>query len=170
MWRRSRGVLSVATGVVVSTIVAIGANAAGAVTDPAIIAIDEFIEGQAVDKTQPDWRTSLTIPPVLPFVEGETYVWLLETSAGVLSFRLFPEVAPLHVSSAIYLTRLGFYDELTFHRVVPGFMAQGGDPVGNGSGGPGYSFGGEFDPEVVHDARGVLSTANAGINNNTDGS
>jgi cyclophilin family peptidyl-prolyl cis-trans isomerase len=72
------------------------------------------------------------------------------------------------VSSAIYLTRLGFYDGTIFHRVIPRFMAQGGDPTGTGRGGPGYKYDGEFDSSVKHDKPGVLSTANSGPG--TDGS
>jgi cyclophilin family peptidyl-prolyl cis-trans isomerase len=79
-----------------------------------------------------------------------------------------PEVAPMHVSSTIYLTRLGFYDGTPFHRVISDFMAQGGDPLGTGRGGPGYQYGGEFDPKVKHDKPGLLSMANAGPG--TDGS
>ena len=74
----------------------------------------------------------------------------------------------MHVSSTIYLTRLGFYDGLSFHRVITGFMAQGGCPRGTGTGGPGYQYGGEFDPTVRHDRPGLLSMANAGPG--TDGS
>ncbi len=70
--------------------------------------------------------------------------------------------------STIYLTRLGFYDDVMFHRVITGFMAQGGDPTGTGSGGPGYRYGGEFDDALSHSKKGVLSMANAGPG--TDGS
>ena len=68
----------------------------------------------------------------------------------------------MHVTSTIYLTNLGFYDGLTFHRVIPGFMAQGGDPSGNGTGGPGYEYDGEFKGGAKHDKPGTLSMANAG--------
>lgn len=74
----------------------------------------------------------------------------------------------MHVSSTIYLTQLGFYDDLKFHRVISGFMAQGGCPNGIGNGGPGYQYAGEYDPAVRHDRPGLLSMANAGPN--TDGS
>ena len=92
----------------------------------------------------------------------------METSKGKIRIRFNPEVAPMHVSSAIYLTRLGYYDGLTFHRVIQGFMAQGGCPTGTGRDGPGYQFGGEFSKDLKHDSAGVLSTANAGPG--TDGS
>ena len=74
----------------------------------------------------------------------------------------------MHVSSTIYLTNLGFYDNLTFHRVIPGFMAQGGDPIGNGRGNPGYKYDGEFDGDIGHGEAGMLSMANSGPG--TDGS
>ena len=72
------------------------------------------------------------------------------------------------MTSTVYLTTLGFYDDVVFHRVIPEFMAQGGDPTGTGRGGPGYQYAGEFSPKVVHDRGGLLSMANAGPG--TDGS
>ncbi|TMQ67900.1 MAG: peptidylprolyl isomerase, partial [Candidatus Eisenbacteria bacterium] len=87
---------------------------------------------------------------------------------GTITIRLMPEVAPMHVTSFTYLARLGFYDGLSFHRVISGFMAQGGCPLGTGTGGPGYTFAGEFKPDVRHDRPGLLSMANAGPG--TDGS
>jgi cyclophilin family peptidyl-prolyl cis-trans isomerase len=82
--------------------------------------------------------------------------------------RLHADTAPKHVASAIYLVRLGYYDGLIFHRVIPEFMAQGGCPSGTGSGGPGYQMAGEFDGGRKHDKPGMLSTANSGPG--TDGS
>jgi len=137
-------------------------------TDPVISAIDAFIAKHPVDKSARGWRTRLKKPPIFKFDPAKTYTWKLETNQGVMRFRLLPDVAPMHVSSTLYLTRLGFYDSLKFHRVIAGFMAQGGDPLGRGTGGPGYRFGGEFDPKVVHDAAGILSMANSGPG--TDGS
>ena len=96
------------------------------------------------------------------------YEWHLKTNKGAISIRLMPDVAPMHVSSTLYLARLGFYDTLKFHRVIKGFMAQGGDPLGSGSGGPGYQFDGEFSTAVKHDKPGMLSMANRGPG--TDGS
>ena len=90
------------------------------------------------------------------------------TNQGAILIKFMPDVAPMHVTSFIYLTKLGFYDGLPFHRVITGFMAQGGDPLGNGSGGPGYEFDSEFKPDVKHDKPGRLSMANAGPG--TDGS
>jgi cyclophilin family peptidyl-prolyl cis-trans isomerase len=137
-------------------------------TDPAIAKIDEFIAAQKIDKANPGWKTSLPKPPKVEFTKDKKYVWVLETNKGTLKIRLEPDVAPMHVSSTIYLTRLGFYDGLTFHRVIPGFMAQGGDPAGVGSGGPGYKYDGELVATAKHDKRGVLSMAHAGPG--TDGS
>ena len=79
-----------------------------------------------------------------------------------------PDIAPMHVTSTIFLTRKGFYDGLSFHRVIPGFMAQGGCPLGTGTGGPGYQYEGEFTVGVKHDKPYMLSMANAGPG--TDGS
>jgi cyclophilin family peptidyl-prolyl cis-trans isomerase len=136
--------------------------------DPAIVEIDKFIESKAVDKKKDDWRTTLTAPPKLTFAKDAQYEWRMKTNKGLISIRLMPDVAPMHVSSTLYLARLGFYDTLKFHRVIKGFMAQGGDPLGVGRGGPGYKYEGEFDANVKHDKPGKLSMANAGPG--TDGS
>jgi peptidyl-prolyl cis-trans isomerase B (cyclophilin B) len=126
-------------------------------------AIDAFIATQDIVKGDDvKWKSSLTAPPQVEFDSSKTYFWLLETNVGMIKIELLPAIAPMHVSSTIYLTRLGFYDNIRFHRVIRGFMAQGGDPTGTGRGGPGYRYSGEFSDEALHDRPGVLSMANAG--------
>jgi peptidyl-prolyl cis-trans isomerase B (cyclophilin B) len=115
-----------------------------------------------------DWKQQLAKPELMTFAPGETVFWDLSTNVGDMRFKLFPETAPMHVTSTIFLTEQGFYDGVIFHRVIPGFMAQGGDPTGTGRGGPGYMYEGEFADGVTHDRPGLLSMANAGPG--TDGS
>ena len=134
----------------------------------ALAAIDAFIAERSIDTERGGWRTSLPKPPQVDFDAAKTYLWDIDTNVGPLSVRLLPDVAPMHASSTIYLTRLGYYDGLAFHRVITRFMAQGGCPLGSGTGGPGYTYGGEFDPKVRHNRPGLLSMANAGPG--TDGS
>ena len=139
-----------------------------ATTDAAIAAIDKQIADLKVDKSNPSWKRRLAKPTQVSFTAGKKYLWILETNKGPIEVRLLADSAPMHVTSTIYLTNLGFYDGLTFHRVIPGFMAQGGDPSGNGTGGPGYQYDGEFKGGAKHDKPGILSMANAGPG--TDGS
>ncbi|MBI5850818.1 MAG: peptidylprolyl isomerase [Planctomycetes bacterium] len=127
-----------------------------------------YAVAQKIDTKRPGWRKLLPKPPQAQFPAGHTYYWNLATNAGDIKLRLMHDVAPMHVSSTIFLTQLGFYDGLKFHRVMRGFMAQGGCPDGNGRGGPGYQYAGEFSPDVKHDKPGILSMANAGPD--TDGS
>jgi cyclophilin family peptidyl-prolyl cis-trans isomerase len=136
--------------------------------DAAIAAIDRFIEERATDTSRRGWKTSLARPALVRFSPDRTYYWSLETSVGSLRVKLLPKTAPMHVTSTAYLTRLGFYDATAFHRVIPQFMAQGGDPLGNGTGGPGYEYDGEFSAKLRHDRPGLLSMANRGPG--TDGS
>ncbi|MBU2869457.1 peptidylprolyl isomerase [Colwellia sp. E2M01] len=136
--------------------------------DIALNKANKFISEQVVDKSDPAWKTSLTKPPLLTFTKDKDYFWELKTNQGNITIKLLTDSAPMHVSSTIYLTKLGFYDGLTFHRVIPGFMAQGGDPTGTGAGNPGYKYDGEFDGKTTHDTVGTLSMANAGPG--TDGS
>ena len=136
--------------------------------DPALAEMAKFIRSKKVDTSKKNWRQRLAKPPQLTFSDGVHYFWNMETNKGVIKIKLMPDVAPMHVSSTIYLSRLGFYDDLKFHRVINGFMAQGGCPTGTGTGSPGYKYAGEFDDKVKHDRPGLLSMANAGPD--TDGS
>ncbi|MDA0273557.1 MAG: peptidylprolyl isomerase, partial [Proteobacteria bacterium] len=115
----------------------------------------DSITGINIDKSNPDWKSNLQPPALMSFEPGQEILWKIETNVGDMTFRLFPDIAPMHVTSTIYLTELGFYDDIVFHRVITGFMAQGGDPLGVGSGGPGYEYDGEFSPEVRHDRPGL---------------
>ena len=142
--------------------------ASTAVSDAAIKAIDAQIAAAKVDKKLAGWKTTLPKPTAVKFVKGHRYLWEMVTNKGTMVFEFKPDVAPMHVTNFIYLTRMGFFDGLKFHRVIKGFMAQGGDPLGTGSGGPGYQYDGEVSPTLKHDKAGVLSTANSGPN--TDGS
>lgn len=111
----------------------------------------------------------------------KTYTAVMVTSLGTITIRLFHELAPKTVTNFIGLAegsrpfrdpetgdwvKRRFYDGLSFHRVIPGFMIQGGDPVGNGTGGPGYRFDDEFHPTLRHNKAGILSMANAGPGTN----
>ena len=83
---------------------------------------------------------------------------------GVMRAELYPETAPITVANFEKLVKDGFYDGVIFHRVIPGFMIQGGDPTGTGRGGPGYRIKDEFGEGLAHDSEGILSMANAGPN------
>ena len=86
----------------------------------------------------------------------------IETSMGTIAVELFPKEAPDTVKNFLALAGKGFYDGVIFHRVIPGFMIQTGDPTGTGRGGPGYTILDEFSPKLRHDKAGVVSMANAG--------
>jgi len=90
----------------------------------------------------------------------------MNTSKGVINIRLYPQQAPVTVANFVNLAKRGFYDGLSFHRVIDNFMIQGGCPLGSGTGGPGYKFEDECTPELSHDAPGKLSMANAGPGTN----
>lgn len=96
---------------------------------------------------------------------GKEYLAVFETSKGNIVMELYPDDAPQTVNSFVYLIRHHFYDGIAFHRVIHDFMAQTGDPLGNGTGGPGYQFEDEFS-DRRHDKKGVLSMANRGPNTN----
>jgi peptidyl-prolyl cis-trans isomerase B (cyclophilin B) len=94
------------------------------------------------------------------------YTATLETNRGPIVLQLYAAQAPRTVNNFVCLAEDGFYDGVTFHRVIKDFMIQGGDPTGTGRGGPGYTFKDEFDPKLKHSGPGVLSMANAGPNTN----
>jgi len=89
-----------------------------------------------------------------------------ETSLGNFTIELFEKETPNTVENFVKLAEKGFYNGVVFHRVIEGFMIQGGDPTGTGRGGPGYQFADEFHPKLKHTSEGILSMANAGPNTN----
>lgn len=103
-------------------------------------------------------------PGVLPQAEISGKIVRIATPKGEIVFELLDGEAPKTVSNFVALAKSGFYDGLTFHRVVPGFVIQGGDPVGNGTGGPGYKF--EDEPVKLDYDAGIVAMANAGPDTN----
>ena len=97
---------------------------------------------------------------------SKNYTATIETEKGDIVVELFADKAPNTVNNFVFLASDGFYDNTTFHRVIPDFMAQAGDPTGTGRGGPGYRFADEFHPSLQHEGPGILSMANAGPNTN----
>ncbi len=106
-------------------------------------------------------------PPAMSIDPKKTYRAIMQTSKGAIAIDLFADRAPVTVNNFVFLARDGFYDGVVFHRVLDGFMAQGGDPTGSGRGGPGYRWDDEAAAlQIRHDAPGILSMANAGPDTN----
>ncbi len=105
-------------------------------------------------------------PPPLVIDPSKRYTATISTDLGDIVVQLYADMAPATVNNFVFLAREGFYDGVTFHRVIKGFMAQAGDPSGSGRGGPGYCFADEFHAALRHDGPGVLSMANAGPGTN----
>ena len=109
---------------------------------------------------------SYSAPPAMTIDETKSYSATFKTTHGDINIDLFPSQAPVTVNNFVFLARDGFYNDVIFHRVIPDFMIQGGDPDGTGTGGPGYRFQDEFDPSLVFDGPGILAMANAGPGTN----
>jgi cyclophilin family peptidyl-prolyl cis-trans isomerase len=116
------------------------------------------------DATSP--RPQYSSAPPLTIDPTATYSVKMRTSCGTIDLQLLPDKAPVAVNNFVFLARRGFYDGLRFHRVVPGFVIQGGDPLGDGTGGPGYQFDNEVAKGETFDRPGVLAMANSGPNTN----
>ena len=105
-------------------------------------------------------------PPSMGIDPKQKYQATFKTEKGDFVIELYADKAPKTVNNFVFLARDGFYDNTTFHRVIKGFMAQGGDPTGSGRGDPGYKFADEFNSSLKHNSAGILSMANAGPNTN----
>ena len=107
-------------------------------------------------------------PPAMTIDTNIKYtatIHLAKSEDANIVIELFAKEAPMTVNNFVFLSREGFYDGVTFHRVLADFMAQGGDPTGTGTGGPGYKYDNELTPDLRHDGPGILSMANAGVQN-----
>lgn len=113
---------------------------------------------------QLDARQYSSCPPMTIDVKKQ-YIATMKTTKGDIVIQLYPDKAPITVNSFVFLSKQGFYNDVPFHRVIPGFVAQGGDPSGSGIGGPGYAFKDEIS-DLKYDREGILGMANAGSNTN----
>lgn len=105
-------------------------------------------------------------PPEMKIDTQKVYTASMETSKGLIEIELYPKHAPKTVNNFVFLAGEGFYDNITFHRVISDFMIQGGDPTGTGRGGPGYRFEDEFKGNPLKHDKNVISMANAGPDTN----
>ena len=125
--------------------------------------------GKVVELSKPDLPGTpeamiWDMAPKITLDEGRDYFATIEIfGGGEIKIDLLEELAPVTVNNFVFLSEQGYYDWVTFHRVIPDFMAQGGDPSGTGRGGPGYYIDNEFHPDARHDSAGVVSMANAGL-------
>ncbi|NLT49328.1 MAG: peptidylprolyl isomerase [Ignavibacteria bacterium] len=105
-------------------------------------------------------------PPEMQINTNSNYKVVMETSKGVIELELYPQFAPKTVNNFVFLSQQGYYDGVSFHRVISNFVIQGGDPTGTGAGGPGYNFEDEFKGNTLTHERGAISMANAGPGTN----
>jgi peptidyl-prolyl cis-trans isomerase B (cyclophilin B) len=109
-----------------------------------------------------EWKNA----PEMQINPAKKYKAVIETSRGVIELELYPQHAPKTVNNFVFLAKEGFYDDVSFHRVIKNFMIQGGDPTGTGRGGPGYKFEDELKENPLKHETGVISMANSGPNTN----
>lgn len=170
-----RGLALIAISIVAIAATACGSDDSPAATATAIAVVPTtgstavpqatatLAAGQAAMMLQPGDDPA---PPSGALDTSKSYTATIKTEKGDIVIELLDDIAPMFVENFVNLSRLGYYDDTTFHRVLTDFMAQGGDPTGTGSGGPGYRFPDQFHPDMRHDGPGVLSMANAGPNTN----
>jgi cyclophilin family peptidyl-prolyl cis-trans isomerase len=127
--------------------------------------IDEF-SIRAIIKLQELQEIQFAECPPMIIDPLKQYIATIQTEKGEIIVELYPDVAPLAVNSFIFLAENNWFNGVTFHRVLPGFIAQAGDPTETGLGGPGYAFKNEITPDLVFDRGGQLAMANAGPDSN----
>ncbi|HEV3475684.1 MAG TPA: peptidylprolyl isomerase [Actinomycetota bacterium] len=122
--------------------------------------------GGKVPKAEGEEKPTFQKPPEMQIDPKKNYRATMQTSCGTIELELFADQTPITVNNFVFLAREGFFDGLTFHRVIPGFVLQGGDPEGTGAGGPGYQFEDEIVKELTFDEPGLLAMANSGPGTN----
>lgn len=148
---------------------------------PAAIVNGQVVPGQGLPRDVEVWKSFVEstvavqelearqydAPPPMTLEEGKQYTARVQMeNGGEFVIELYPESAPQTVNSFVFLANEGWFDGVTFHRVIPGFVAQTGDPSGTGMGGPGYTIPNEIDPALSHDEPGVVAMANSGPDTN----
>ncbi len=161
--QQSRNLQLVAAGVIIFALAFItwaifSANQDAAQTNPANT-------GELPDAPEVTSKQYTAAPPLTIDTAKQYFATIELAKGGTIVIQLFPDKAPITVNSFVFLTREGYFDGTTFHRVLDGFMAQGGDPTGTGGGGPGYQFPNE-DSDLTFDKPGVVAMANAGRDTN----
>lgn len=126
----------------------------------------DYINLEAIVKMIKLEERQFTICPPMTIDPTKQYLATIKTEKGDIVIELFPDVAPVAVNSFVFLANNDWFDGVTFHRVIPGFVAQSGDPSGTGFGGPGYAFDNEIAPDLRFDQPGVVGMANSGPGSN----
>ena len=126
----------------------------------------DYTNLEAITKMSKLEDMQFTICPPMTIDPSKSYLATMETEKGDIELELFADVAPIAVNSFVFLADNGWYDGVTFHRVLPGFVAQGGDPTGTGFGSPGYAFDNEISPDLKFDQAGLFAMANSGPGSN----
>ena len=153
LWKRNKAMVIIAVLLLIALIVVV------------VLAVRNFSAPGPEDETK-EKVMQWSEPPVMEIDPAKKYTATIGTEKGDIVIDLFADKAPRTVNNFVFLARQGYYDDVTFHRVIPDFMAQTGDPTGTGRGGPGYQFEDEFHADLRHDSEGILSMANAGPNTN----
>ena len=135
--------------------------------DPTPVAVDLTAERPLAQLPPAQRNGFYDAPPPLVIDTASSYEAVITmANGGEMRLRLFVEQSPMTVNNFVFLAQQGFFDGVTFHRVIDGFVAQGGDPAGNGRGGPGYQFADEVDNGLLFDRPGLVAMANSGPNTN----
>jgi cyclophilin family peptidyl-prolyl cis-trans isomerase len=166
------GVLVVAliAGAAFTVITLLGNREPSPSASPSPSPVEQVACGAAVPPTAAEQKPTFEEPPRPDLREGADYRAVVRTSCGTIELDLFERQAPIAVNSFVFLAEEGFFDGVTFHRVIEGFVIQGGDPEGTGSGGPGYEFEDEFVEGLTFDRAGLLAMAHPPGRSDANGS